>query len=69
MTIIFAMSDNFCIFAVEKELTLMLRQNGQNSLIISPTANARVSVGGLSALFLIQLPLSAAKLWRGWMVM
>lgn len=65
MTIIFAMSDNFCIFAVEKELTLMLRQNVHNSLIISPTANAR----GLSALFLIQLPLSAAKLWRGWMVM
>ena len=47
----------------------MLRQNGHNSLIITPTANARVSVGGLSALFLIQLPLSAAKLWRGWMVM
>ena len=36
MTIIFAMSDNFCIFAVEKELTLMLRQNGHNSLIITP---------------------------------
>ena len=77
MTIIFAMSDNFCIFAVENELTLMLRQNGHlpgtagdtacdqrgaNSLIITPPANARVSVGGLSALFLIQLPLSAAKL-------
>ncbi len=36
MTIIFAMSDNFCIFAVENELTLMLRQNGHNSLIITP---------------------------------
>jgi hypothetical protein len=40
-----------------------------NSLIISPTADARVSVGGLSALFLIQLPLSAASLRRGGMVL
>lgn len=36
MTIIFAMSDYFCIFAVGNELTLMLRQNGHNSLIITP---------------------------------
>jgi len=39
MTIIFAMSDIFRIFAVEKELTLMLRQNGHNSLIITPPPN------------------------------
>ena len=36
-----------------------------NSLIITPPADARVSVGGLSALFLIQLSLSAANLRRG----
>ena len=33
-----------------------------NSLIFTPPRIAQVIVGGLSALFLIQLPLSAAKL-------
>lgn len=44
-------------------------QRGANSLIISSTADVRVNIGGLSALFLIQLPLSAAKLRRGGMVL
>ena len=46
-------------------------QRGANALIITPLpprADARVSVGDLSALFLIQLPLSATSLRRGGMV-
>ncbi len=44
-------------------------QRGANSLIISSTADVRVNIGGLSAMYLIQLPLSAAKLRRGGMVL
>ena len=56
MTIIFAMSDNFCIFAVEKELTLMLRQNGHNSLIITPPQFADLVNGkGGNPIFIVGL--------------
>ena len=71
MTIIFAMSDNFCIFAVEKELTLMLRQNGHlpgtagdtacdqrgaNSLIITPPQFAGIVNGkGENPIFIVGL--------------
>jgi hypothetical protein len=40
----------FRIFAVEKELTLMLRQNGHNTLIITPPI--RYSGDGASLYFL-----------------